>query len=260
MTVRDPAVAGMFYPEASNVLRHDVQALLSAATGAAGAPPRALIVPHAGYVYSGATAAAAYHRLAPLRDTIRRVALFGPAHRVYVEGMAVPAADAFQTPLGEVPLDRPALARLATMPGVAVSDLAHRDEHSLEVHLPFLQSVLSEFSLVPVVVGRCSREQVAAAMEAVWNDPATLLVVSSDLSHYHSYDEARAIDRATCERICDRSVTLRVEEACGGAVINGLFSTELGRTLDIELIDLRNSGDTAGDKDRVVGYGAFALH
>ena len=225
-----------------------------------GPPPRALIVPHAGYVYSGATAAAAYRQLAPLRHSVRRVVLFGPAHRVYVDGLALPSVEGFRTPLGVVPLDQAALGRLAALPGVSVSDAAHRDEHSLEVQLPFLQTVLGTFSLVPVLVGGGAPAAVAAAMEAVWRDPATLPVVSSDLSHFHDYDEARAIDGRTCRRIHARAVTLRGEEACGAAVLNGLFSTALGRTLDIELLARCNSGDTAGSKDRVVGYGAFELH
>lgn len=260
MTVRAPAVAGLFYEENPARLQQHVAGLLDQVTGDARPTPRALIVPHAGYVYSGLTAARAYARLRPLRDRIRRVALFGPAHRVYLQGMAIPSVDTFSTPLGDIPLDRAALQQIIDLPAVTVSDEAHREEHSLEVQLPFLQAVLADFRLVPVVVGRCDPSAVAAVMDALWQEPDTLLLVSTDLSHFHPYGEARQLDSLTCERLLARNNTLTGEEACGAQALNGLMSTARGRSLDMELISMCNSGDTAGDRNRVVGYGAFALH
>ena len=260
MNVRNAAVAGLFYEAEPGQLQRHIRTLLTDVPDATHPFPRALIVPHAGYIYSGSTAAQAYARLRHLERPVSRVALFGPAHRVYLEGMAVPSVDAFETPLGEVPLDQDAIAGIRALPGVVESDEAHREEHSLEVQLPFLQQVLASFTLVPVVVGRCDPGQVAAVMEALWQDPDTLLVVSTDLSHFHSYDQARRRDTLTCDRLLARENTLSGEDACGAQALNGLMSTGRGRSLDIELIDLCNSGDTAGDRNRVVGYGAFSLH
>ena len=258
--IRAPAVAGLFYEADASRLRRHVADLMEGVTPLSRPVPRALIVPHAGYVYSGQTAAAAYACLAPIRDSVRRVLLFGPAHRVYLEGMALPAADSFATPLGDVPIDRAGAARIARMSGVCISDEAHRQEHSLEVQLPFLQSVLGEFSLVPVVVGRCAADTVAAAMDTLWDEPGTLLIVSTDLSHFHSYEEARRIDRATCDQLMARSTGLDGERACGAYALNGLMHSARRRSLQVELLDLCNSGDTAGDRERVVGYGSFLLH
>ena len=261
MKKRPAAVAGLFYDDDPGKLQAHVDALLAKAPAdERHPPPRALIVPHAGYVYSGATAALAYQRLRSLGRQIRRVALFGPAHRVYLQGVAVPQVDAFCTPLGDVPLDTAAIEHIAGMDHVACSDEAHRQEHSLEVQLPFLQTVLEDFTLVPVVVGQGKPEWVAPIMEYLWEDPDTLLLVSSDLSHFHPYEEARQLDTLTCERLLARESSLVGEEACGAQALNGLMSTRLGRSLDMELVGMCNSGDTAGDKNRVVGYGAFSLH
>ena len=260
-TTRPPAVAGLFYESDASRLRHHITALMDDARPDAAAPaPRALIVPHAGYVYSGKTAAAAYACLAPVRDSIRRVVMFGPAHRVSLEGMALPAADSFATPLGDVQIDRSGAERIAGLAGVIVSEEAHRQEHSLEVQLPFLQTVLGDFSLVPVVVGRCAAATVAAAMDLLWDEPGTLLVVSSDLSHFHSYEAAGRLDSATCDRLLARSTDLNGEQACGAYALNGLMHSAGRRSLRVELLDLCNSGDTAGDRDRVVGYASFLLH
>ena len=258
--IRTPAVAGLFYEADANLLQRHITALMKGVSPLAKPAPKALIVPHAGYVYSGQTAAAAYACLAPIRDTVRRVLLFGPAHRVYLAGMALPAADIFATPLGDVPIDRAGAARIAQLSDVCVSDEAHRQEHSLEVQLPFLQAVLGEFSLVPVVVGRCAARTVAAAMDILWDEPGTLLIVSTDLSHFHSYEEARRIDRVTCEQLTARSTGLDGEQACGAYALNGLMHSARRRSLQVELLDLCNSGDTAGDRERVVGYGSFLLH
>ncbi len=258
-SIRQPAVAGLFYPGAADALRCTVAELLAGADDQAAAAPKALIVPHAGYVYSGPTAARAYRLLAPLRDTIRRVVLLGPSHRVWLDGMALPSADFFATPLGRVPVDREAVARIAGMPGVQVSDVAHAQEHSLEVQLPFLQTVLDDFSLVPIAVGACPAGRVGAVVDALWDGPETLVVVSSDLSHFLSYDAARVADARTRDRIVAHATTLSDDEACGARAINGLMSAEAARGLAIETVDLRSSGDTAGDRDRVVGYGSFVL-
>lgn len=261
MSTRPAAVAGMFYEADPGRLRRHVDALLAAARPATGPTvPRGLIVPHAGYPYSGATAAAAYCCLADSAGNIRRVALLGPAHRVYVQGMALPADDSFATPLGPVPLDRDAMQQIAHLPGVCTSGEAHRLEHSLEVQLPFLQRVLGEFQLVPIAVGQCPPPLVADVIDTLWSMPQTLLVVSTDLSHFHDYATASRIDADTCARLLRRQGDLHGEQACGAAVLNGLMASRQLRALDISLLQRNNSGDTAGDRERVVGYGAFLLH
>jgi hypothetical protein len=262
MRVRAAAVAGSFYPRDPVELRSLVDELLAAAKGPSReAPlPIALIAPHAGYVYSGPIAASIYARASALRGRIRRVLLFGPAHRVYVRGLAIPSADAFATPLGAVPLDRAALARAAKLPCVRVSDAAHESEHSLEVQLPFLQRTLGDFELAPFAVGDARDEEVGAVMDLLWQGPETLLVVSSDLSHDLSDAEARAVDAATARAIeALDAEALDSEQACGCVPIRGLLRCARERDLAIERVDLRNSGDTAGTRDRVVGYGAWAL-
>jgi hypothetical protein len=261
MDVRPAAVAGTFYPRESSRLAAEVGAYLDAVHPAEAArAPKAIIAPHAGYIYSGPIAASAYARIAARKGTVRRVILAGPAHRVYVDGAAVPSARAFASPLGPVPIDRAAVQRLLELSFVEESDAAHALEHSLEVHVPFLQSVLGDFSLVPIVVGAASPAQMAALLETVWGGDETLVVVSSDLSHYMPYEAARVRDRRTAEAIVALEVGVEPDEACGAMPINGLLKLARDRGMAAELLDLRNSGDTAGDKDRVVGYGAFAFH
>ena len=261
-TVRQPAVAGMFYPAAAPQLEHELHALLAQAQAAAsGLPvPKAIIAPHAGYIYSGPTAAMVYARLAPARETITRVVLLGPVHRVPVRGLALPDATLLATPLGNVAVDAEAVARIRTLPQVLVSAAAHAQEHSLEVHLPFLQTVLKKFSVVPFAVGGVSPEQVAEVLELLWGGAETLIVVSSDLSHFLSYSDAQAVDRVTAQAILDLRTDISHEQACGGTPVNGLMLACRQRGLAPQLIDLRNSGDTAGDRARVVGYGAFAFY
>jgi AmmeMemoRadiSam system protein B len=262
LTVRPAAVAGMFYPGAPHALEASVRALLAAAPRPAAADaawPKALIVPHAGYVYSGPIAASAYVRLLPARSRIRRVVLLGPVHRVPIRGVALPGADSFVTPLGTVDVDSACAARLRALPQVCESEAAHSLEHSLEVQLPFLQTVLDAFTLVPLAVGDASAAEVAEVIEEVWGGPETLIVVSSDLSHYHRYEQAVEIDRSTADDILALAETLDHEQACGATPINGLALCARRHGLEAELIDLRNSGDTAGDKSRVVGYAAFAF-
>jgi AmmeMemoRadiSam system protein B len=260
-SIRPAAVAGTFYPGEASALAAEVAAYLGEAgpPPAAGRAPKAIIAPHAGYMYSGAIAGAVYARLSPLRGRVSRVVLAGPGHRVYVAGAAIPSVGRFASPLGDVELDAAALASLRELPFVEVNDRAHALEHSLEVHLPFLQATLGAFTLVPIVVGGASPAQVAQMLDRVWGGPETLVVVSSDLSHYHGYEEARARDGETAEAILHLDATLVPEEACGAAPINGLLREARRRGLGAEQVDLRNSGDTAGDRDRVVGYGAFTF-
>lgn len=259
VSVRAPAVAGQFYPDDPRKLRAMVGELL-AAVAAAGSVPKAVIAPHAGYVYSGPIAAAAYVRLKPARGLIRRVVLLGPAHRVGFEGLALPSADYFTTPLGRIPVDHEAMAAVSDLPQVKVLDAAHAREHSLEVHLPFLQEVLGEFALVPLVVGDATPEEVSEVLERLWGGPETLIVVSSDLSHYHDYATAQEMDRATSraiERL--RYEDIGYDAACGRNPVSGLLHLARRRGLKAQMLDLRNSGDTAGPRDSVVGYGAYAI-
>ena len=258
MKTRPAAVAGMFYPADTAALERAVARLLASAPPG-NEVPKAIIAPHAGYQYSGPTAAYAYRLLEGRRDVIRRVVLLGPAHRVYLQGMAVPSVDAFATPLGDVLIDTDGVRQALELPGVQASDEAHAHEHSLEVHLPFLQSVLDDFALVPIVVGVCPAQQVEAVLEALWGGDETLIVVSSDLSHFHEYAEAREIDEHTTARIEACESTLHGEDACGAYAINGLMLAAKVHGLQVRTLDVRNSGDTAGDRHRVVGYGAYAL-
>lgn len=260
MSTREPAVAGYFYEADALRLQQQVEQLLSADTALPETLPRALIVPHAGYIYSGSTAASAYRCLSADPSRFKRVLLLGPAHRVYLKGIAIPSVAKFATPLGDIELDREALDRIASLPGVEVSDEAHREEHSLEVQLPFLQALLPEFTLVPAVVGGVAPERVAAVIDNLAGDPHTLVVISSDLSHFLNYHEAQRIDAATCDQILEKSTGLRAEEACGARVINGLMASSSVRSLSVSLLSACNSGDTAGTPDRVVGYAAFELH
>ena len=258
MKTRPAAVAGFFYPGETATLERAVKELIADAP-ASNADAKALIAPHAGYVYSGPTAAHAYRLLESRREKIRRVVLLGPAHRVYLQGMALPSVEAFATPLGAVPIDAAAVQLVREMPGVQVSDEAHAAEHSLEVHLPFLQTVLEDFTLVPIVVGVCPASEVEAVLDALWGGDETLIVASSDLSHFHAYSEARKIDANTTSRIEARETSLQGEEACGAYALNGLLLAAKARELHVHTLDVRNSGDTAGDRHRVVGYGAYAL-
>lgn len=260
-TVRPAAVAGMFYPQAPAALGAAVRGYLTEGLSSAEAdplPPKAVIVPHAGYVYSAPVAAPAYRRIARGRDVTRRVVLLGPVHRVPIRGLALPAADAFATPLGTIEVDTEAAARALELPQVRRSEAAHALEHSLEVQLPFLQTVLDDFRIVPFAVGDATPDEVAEVIGRLWGGPETLIVVSSDLSHYHPYAAARQIDRGTAAAIMALDASLDHEQACGATPINGFALCARRRDLKPELLDLRNSGDTAGDKSRVVGYAAFA--
>ncbi len=257
-TIRPPAVAGTFYPGEPAVLARDVGAMLALARKEE-LRPKALIAPHAGYIYSGPIAASAYAQLAPIARQIRRVVLLGPTHRVAVRGLALPGVDGFATPLGVVKLDAAAARAIAHLPQVVVSAQAHALEHSLEVQLPFLQSVLPDFKLLPLAVGTASADEVAEVLEILWGGAETLIVISSDLSHYLPYDTAKRLDQTTAEAILRFNSKLSHEQACGGTPVNGLMLAAQRHHLAAHLLDLRNSGDTAGDRSRVVGYGAFAF-
>jgi hypothetical protein len=259
--IRRPAVAGSFYPGDPRQLAAEVDDLLDGVEQFAPrmGHPKGLIVPHAGYIYSGPVAAAAYDELAPARGIVKRVVLLGPVHRVPVRGLALPASDGFDTPLGRVPIDAAARASIADLRQVVTSDPAHAMEHSLEVQLPFLQRTLGPFTLVPLAVGSASVAEVAETIERLWGGEETLVVISTDLSHYHSYDEARAIDGRTLARIAAYATDLQHDEACGATPLNGMLQVARAKGLAIRRLAANNSGDTAGGKGRVVGYSAFAL-
>lgn len=270
MVVRPPAVAGTFYPADPVRLRGMVTRFLNTATSprlrAAVSPdtiiptPKAIIVPHAGYTYSGQIAAAAYVQVASLAEQIERVVMLGPAHTMAIQGLATTSANAFQTPLGNVAIDKKGVQQALSLPYVQVVDEAHTREHSLEVHLPFLQEVLGEFSLVPFLVGHASQADVAEVIDLLWGGSETLVVISSDLSHFLDYDHARKLDAATCEAIEKlRPDDIERVQACGRRPIQGLLRSAQQHNLSAVTLDLRNSGDTAGMKDRVVGYGAWVI-
>ncbi|MDP3539673.1 MAG: AmmeMemoRadiSam system protein B [Azonexus sp.] len=257
---RPPAVAGMFYPGNPATLAATVDQLLADAPASAMTQPKALIVPHAGYIYSGSTAAMAYAALAPWHSTIRRVILLGPTHRVAVDGFALPKSDVFATPLDNIRIDAEAIAQLAEVPGLVFSDHVHAQEHSLEVHLPFLQRVIDDFTLVPIAVGHATPQAIAEVLKLLWGGAETLIVISSDLSHFLTYDVANRVDHDTCQHILQLDTHIEPEQACGAYPVNGLLLAAQQRGLIPQLIHRCNSGDTAGDKQRVVGYASFAFH
>jgi AmmeMemoRadiSam system protein B len=280
--IRPAAVAGYFYPADPGELRANVDELLapwretaasapgggarigeSQATQASRAP-KAIIAPHAGYTYSGPIAGSAFATLAAGAAAgippARRVVLVGPSHRVALRGLGLPGAERFATPLGEVELDLAGMAAVARLPQVTVRPDAHEAEHSLEVELPFLQRVLGDFILLPLVAGDATGDEVAEVLEAAWGGEETVVVISSDLSHYLPAETAERVDRDTAARILALAGPLTSRQACGAVPINGLLSAARRRGLAPRLLDLRHSGDTSGDRNRVVGYGAWAFH
>jgi len=260
--VRQAAVAGLFYPGEPSTLRSTARELIEGAAAEAqrSTPPKALIVPHAGFPYSGPVAAAAYRTIAARRAEISRVVLIGPSHRVYFHGIAVSQAGAFSTPLGDIRVDAELRTKVLAGGEVVASDVPHAAEHCLEVQLPFLQMLLGEFTILPLVAGRASAAAVARVLADAWGGPETLVLVSSDLSHYHSYASARSLDAETAAAIVARDPSLEPEQACGAVAINGLLALARERELAVVEVARLNSGDTAGDRARVVGYGAFAVH
>jgi AmmeMemoRadiSam system protein B len=260
MNVRPAAVAGSFYPAEPSRLAAEVRAHLSSAEPPLGRRPKGLVAPHAGYVYSGPVAGSAFRQLEPWRGAIERVVLLGPSHFVSFSGLALSPADAFRTPLGDVAVEAGAAERLGGLPWVVVADRPHAREHALEVELPFLQIALDRFELVPLVVGEASPEEVAEVLERLWGGAETLVVVSTDLSHYHDYATAAARDRKTADAIVELDVEgIGESAACGRNPLRGLLLAARRRALEAAELDLRSSGDTAGGRDRVVGYGAFAI-
>ncbi len=258
--IRLPAAAGRFYPSDAKKLRTAVTELLNGATSDPGPAPKALIVPHAGYPYSGPIAARAYARLQPGRGLIKRIVLIGPSHFVELRGLATSSAETFETPLGSVPLDREGIAVATALPQVQILDEAHRHEHSLEVQLPFLQVLLGEFTLVPLVAGETTQGEVADVIEALWGGPETCVIISSDLSHYLDPESAQRLDGATAKAI-ERLDPLGIgeDQACGRVPILGLLQAATAQHLRAHTVDLRNSGDTGGPRSQVVGYGAFVF-
>lgn len=257
-TLRPPAVAGSFYPRDRRDLEIAVRGYLDEAVPSC-IVPRAVIMPHAGYIYSGPIAASACAPLAPRRGSVRRVVVAGPSHHISVHGIAVPSARAFATPIGEIPIDRATIEQLLKLPGVRVDDAAHAEEHSIEVELPFLHVVLGDFLLVPLVIGVSRAPEAAAILASLWDDE-TLFVISSDLSHYLAYETARLRDARTSENIVALDdAALRYDDACGRDSVNALLAFSRDIRLTATTVDLRNSGDTAGDRKRVVGYGAFVF-
>ena len=257
--IRPAAVAGAFYPGSSSQLRREVSTLLTSVAEIPKIPPKAIIAPHAGYIYSGIVAASAFALLAGVGKVIHRVILAGPAHRVAARGVALPDCDAFITPLGTVPIDQQAVDALRQLPQVRFSDEAHRQEHALEVELPFLQVALDQFMIVPMVIGNIAPEAVAEALNAVWGGPETLIVISSDLSHYLPYEDAQRIDADTSRQIENFDPSIDHQQACGALPVNGLLLAARQHGLQVRRLQVLNSGDTAGDRRRVVGYGAFAF-
>jgi hypothetical protein len=257
--IRQPAVAGTFYPAEAGHLTVLVQQFLDNARPATlPRPPKALIAPHAGYIYSGPIAGSAFKPLAGKMAGVRRVVLIGPAHTITIRGLATVSADAFATPLGQALVDKASVAAIQSLPQVQIKDAAHSHEHALEVMLPFLQTIAADFAIVPLVAGLTTGEEVAAVLRELWGGPETLIIISSDLSHYYDYEIARKLDKQTAEAIEQlRPDKLGRESACGRFPIQGLLLRAREEGLQAVTADLRNSGDTAGTKDRVVGYGAF---
>lgn len=259
--IRKAAVANMFYPGNAAALRAEVRQFLDAAGKAEGPAPKAIVAPHAGYRFSGAIAAKAYALLKPVADRITRVVLLGPCHRVAVQGLALSGADYFETPLGRVEIDKEAEDSIRHFDQVGNFPPTHQAEHALEVHLPFLQELLGDFKLVPIVVGETPPSKVAEVLKTLWGGPETLIVISSDLSHFLNYDAAQQIDKRTCAAITSLDPgKIERNGACGRFPLGGLLHLAKQRGMNVETIELKNSGDTAGSKDKVVGYGAWAFY
>ena len=264
--IRPPAVAGTFYPDSARDLEGAIRGYLADVSNAPSLPlrtdaPKAVVAPHAGYIYSGALAARVFASIIPAADRINRVVLLGPCHRVPLRGLALSGADAFATPLGDIPIDKPGVERVQNLPQVQVFEETHIQEHSLEVQLPFLQILLGQFSLLPLVVGDATASEVAEVLDVVWGGPETLIVISSDLSHFLEYDNARRIDSQTCESI-ERMDPHSIEhgQACGRIPLQGLLELAKAKGMHVETVGLCNSGDTAGSRDRVVGYGGWTFY
>lgn len=261
MNIRRPSVAGLFYPASANALHQDIEGYLSEVGGLPAERPKAIVSPHAGYIYSAAVAAFGYAAIRPYAENIRRVVLLAPAHRLPFQGLAVPSSELFRTPLGDIQVDLEGIALALGQPGVIRLDRAFDDEHAIEVQLPFLQEVLKGFMLLPIVVGMASDEEVAGVIRALWNGDETLIVVSSDLSHYLDYASAQDRDQATRRSIETLDAdSLEGQDACGYIPLRGLLRVSAEKGMHVRTLDMRNSGDTAGPRTQVVGYGSYALY
>ena len=259
VSIRPTAVAGSFYPKQASELNTLLDKYLSLETVKI-ASPKAIIAPHAGYIYSGETAASIYSNIEQIKDKVRRVVLLGPTHRVYVKGIALPSNTHFASPLGNVSIDTQSLNKISKHSFVDYIDEAHAQEHSLEVHIPFLQKVLNNFVLLPILVGEASPGQVAIILNELWGGEETLIVISSDLSHFLDYETAAKTDNKTTQLIENFDYEhIGSKQACGCMPMRGLLKLAQEKNMSIQTVDVRNSGDTAGTKDRVVGYGAYAL-
>ncbi len=267
---RLPAVAGLFYPSDPGELQGMVRSMLEEAgsrkkedlAGASGNGRvlRAIIAPHAGYVYSGPVAASAYVYVGAAAGNVGKVAILGPSHRVPVRGLALSSAAEYEMPGFSLPADSEAAESLRRADLAEFVDEAHAAEHSIEVHLPFIKAVLGEVEVAAIAVGEASPDRVGAAVELLMEDPKRLVVISSDLSHYLDYDSAVAVDSVTAQAILNlRYEDIGYEQACGRNCIRGLLWAARRQGMHPQLLDLRNSGDTAGPRDSVVGYPAFAF-
>ena len=255
-----PSVAGAFYPEDPEALAAMIDELLDEQEPLPQPVPKAIIAPHAGYIYSGPVAASAYRQLL-LPNKIRRVVVLAPAHRVPFRGLATTSADWLRTPLGDIPVDRTAVQQVLAFPQVQEFDGAFAGEHALEVQLPFLQRTLNNFSVVPLIVGQASAEEVSQVLDQLWDGEETLIVISSDLSHFLDYHSARTKDQHTSMAIVNlQPEAIDFDDACGRIPVSGLLLSAKAHGLQARNLDLRNSGDTAGDKNRVVGYGAYVFN
>ncbi|VAW70803.1 Candidate phosphomevalonate decarboxylase; COG1355, Predicted dioxygenase [hydrothermal vent metagenome] len=259
--IRPAAVAGMFYPDDPQQLKSEISQYLNRASSSSSSVPKAIIVPHAGYIFSAPVAANAYHLLTPEIQKIKQVILLGPSHHLAFDGIATPDADYFATPLGKIKINHSLCLKAQSLDFVQTNNPAHQREHSLEVQLPFLQVILNDFELTPLVVGNCDMESISQLLELLWGGAETLIVISTDLSHFHNYQVANRLDRKTSQAIEQLQPDLiSSENACGKAPLNGLLTLARKKQLTIDCLDLRNSADTAGSMDRVVGYGAYAVH
>lgn len=259
--IRQAAVAKLFYPGDAHELGKMVDGLLNQVVPRLPTTPKAIIAPHAGYIYSGPIAASIYAELAKSADAIKTVVILGPSHRVGFHGLAVSDAHYYGTPLGLIPVDTEKIQDLLRHKLVTLHNQAHLLEHSLEVHLPFLQKIYAEIHIIPIVVGDATTQEVSRCLEAIWGGAETLVVISSDLSHFHSYEVATQLDKDTCSAIEAYKIDdIHSENACGYIPIRGLLHYAQRLNLNIKTLDYRNSGDTAGTKDQVVGYGAYAFN
>ena len=259
--IKQADVAGMFYPGEEASLRQMVDGFIQKALSF-DLRPRAIIAPHAGYIYSGSIAGTAYKTIAAVRDQIENVIIMSPAHRFYLRGIALHMADAFATPLGNIPVNIGIVKKIKQFSSVQWEERSFIQEHGLETHLPFIQRAFKPgIKIVPMIVGECQESEVAEILESVWEDPRNFVIISSDLSHFHSYADAKKLDRNTVDLIQNLdSQSLDTEFACGHYPICGLLNLARNRKLKIKALDIRSSGDTAGSKESVVGYGSFAVY